>query len=78
MWCEKKEACVKEAVRSYPASRSRFDPSASAGVRRRCNGRELSAMAVEFPEVEGHPNRLPFEDCLTLVDVPSRCFGRNA
>ena len=28
-------------------------------------------MAVEFPEVSGHPNRLPFEGCLTLVDVPS-------
>jgi hypothetical protein len=28
-------------------------------------------MAVEFPEVRGHPNRLPFEGCLTLVDVPS-------
>jgi hypothetical protein len=28
-------------------------------------------MAVEFPEVAGHPNRLPFEGCLTLVDVPS-------
>jgi hypothetical protein len=28
-------------------------------------------MAVEFPEVEGHPNRLPFEGCLTLVDVAS-------
>jgi hypothetical protein len=28
-------------------------------------------MAVEFPEVAGHPNRLPFERCLTLVDVPS-------
>ena len=28
-------------------------------------------MAVEFPEVDGHPNRLPFEGCLTLVDVPS-------
>jgi len=26
---------------------------------------------VEFPEVSGHPNRLPFEGCLTLVDVPS-------
>ena len=37
-------------------------------------GRELNtlrAMAVEFPEVAGHPNRLPFEGCLTLVDVPS-------
>lgn len=28
-------------------------------------------MAVEFPEVAGHPNRLPFEGCLTLVDVAS-------
>jgi hypothetical protein len=40
-------------------------------VRQRCSGRELRAMAVEFPEVAGHPNRLPFEGCLTLVDVPS-------
>ena len=31
----------------------------------------MRAMAVEFPEVEGHPNRLPFEGCLTLVDVAS-------
>ncbi len=28
-------------------------------------------MAVEFPEVHGHPNRLPFAGVLTLVDVPS-------
>ena len=28
-------------------------------------------MAVEFPVVHGHPNRLPFEGVLTLVDVPS-------
>ena len=41
------------------------------GVRQRWSGRELRAMAVEFPEVDGHPNRLPFEGCLTLVDVPS-------
>jgi hypothetical protein len=41
--------------------------------RRAVQGRELEmrAMAVEFPEVHGHPNRLPFEGCLTLVDVPS-------
>jgi hypothetical protein len=32
---------------------------------------ELRAMAVEFPIVHGHPNRLPFEGILTLVDVPS-------
>jgi hypothetical protein len=31
----------------------------------------MSAMAVDFPEVHGHPNRLPFEGCLTLVDVAS-------
>ena len=31
----------------------------------------MRAMAVEFPEVQGHPNRLPFEGCLTLVDAPS-------
>jgi hypothetical protein len=40
-------------------------------VRQRCSGRRLLAMAVEFPEVAGHPNRLPFEGCLTMVDVPS-------
>jgi hypothetical protein len=39
--------------------------------RQRCSGRELRAMAVEFPEVAGHPNRLPFDGCLTLIDVPS-------
>jgi hypothetical protein len=32
---------------------------------------EMRAMAVEFPVVHGHPNRLPFEGVLTLVDVPS-------
>jgi hypothetical protein len=31
----------------------------------------MHAMAVELPEVHGHPNRLPFEGCLTLVGVPS-------
>lgn len=34
-------------------------------------GFALRAMAVEFPEVLGHPNRLPFEGCLTLVDTAS-------
>jgi len=32
---------------------------------------QLRAMAVEFPVVHGHPNRLAFEGVLTLVDVPS-------
>ncbi len=31
----------------------------------------LDAMAVAFPAVHGHPNRVPFEGVLTLVDVPS-------
>jgi hypothetical protein len=34
-------------------------------------GIELKAMAVEFPVVHGHPNRLPFEGVLTLIDTPS-------
>jgi len=34
-------------------------------------GLAMRAMAVEFPEVAGHPNRLPFEGCLTLLDVAS-------
>ena len=37
----------------------------------RKNPMQLHAMAVEFPVVHGHPNRLPFEGVLTLVDVPS-------
>ncbi|HEY0309123.1 MAG TPA: hypothetical protein VGB94_13250, partial [Acidobacteriaceae bacterium] len=32
---------------------------------------QLEAMAVEFPAVHGHPNRMPFEGVLTLVDVAS-------
>jgi hypothetical protein len=31
----------------------------------------MRAMAVDFPQVHGHPNRLPFEGVLTLVDVAS-------
>jgi hypothetical protein len=38
---------------------------------RRAAGLEMRAMAVEFPVVLGHPNRLPFEGVLTLVDVAS-------
>lgn len=37
----------------------------------RSTAMELQAMAVEFPVVHGHPNRLPFEGVLTLVDVAS-------
>ena len=37
----------------------------------RATGLEMRAMAVDFPVVHGHPNRLPFEGVLTLVDVAS-------
>lgn len=33
---------------------------------------ELEGMALEMPEVNGHPNRLPFHGVLTLVATPSR------
>jgi hypothetical protein len=32
---------------------------------------ELESMAVEIPEVEGHPNRAEFRGVLTVVDAPS-------
>ena len=47
------------------------DVESAVRLRRCSRGRMMRAMAVEFPEVEGHPNRLPFEGCLTLVDVAS-------
>jgi hypothetical protein len=50
-------ACVARAV----ATSTRGNPSSM----------EMHAMAVEFPQVHGHPNRLPFEGVLTLVDVAS-------
>ncbi len=31
----------------------------------------LRAMAIALPDVAGHPNRLPFEGCLTLIDTAS-------
>ena len=31
----------------------------------------LDAMAIGVPDVEGHPNRIPFEGVLTAVDEPS-------
>ena len=40
-------------------------------IHRGVRGVDVRAMAVEIPEVHGHPNRLPFEGCLTLVDVAS-------
>lgn len=32
----------------------------------------LDSMAVEMPEVEGHPNRAEFRGILTVVDMPSQ------
>jgi hypothetical protein len=32
---------------------------------------DLESMAIEMPEVEGHPNREPFRGVLTLLDVAS-------
>ena len=31
----------------------------------------LEAMAVKFPHVDGHPNRVAFEGVLTVVNAPS-------
>lgn len=31
----------------------------------------LEAMAVRFPHVDGHPNRVPFEGVLAVVNAPS-------
>ena len=31
----------------------------------------LEAMAVKIPHVEGHPNKVPFEGVLTVVNTPS-------
>ena len=31
----------------------------------------LEAMAMQLPDVKGHPNRIPFEGVLTTVDEPS-------
>jgi len=38
---------------------------------RRPGALAMHAMAVDFPQVQGHPNRLAFEGVLTLVDVAS-------
>lgn len=62
---------------SFSPSRKphRSAPSAlSASLRGRLHAAaplQLHAMAVDFPHVADHPNRLPFEGVLTLVDIPS-------
>src|ERR1700748_694421 len=52
------------------AEMGRRQRRAASGIGRP-TGLEMRAMAVEFPVVHGHPNRLPFEGVLTLVDVAS-------
>src|SRR5260370_32615738 len=51
--------------------RRSFGLAAGREALRGAAGLEMRAMAVEFPVVHGHPNRLPFEGVLTLVDVAS-------
>ena len=58
------EERVPRGCSSAPAGRGFIRPAPRQGL-------QMRAMAVEFPEVHGHPNRLPFEGCLTLVDVAS-------
>ena len=66
---------AKELHRRSARMRAGAETGASRGMRTRCtgdrDGMQMRAMAVEFPVVHGHPNRLPFEGCLTLVDVAS-------
>ena len=57
------EVCLGDVVQGHRGVQRGLGVQRSLGL--------LRAMAVEFPEVQGHPNRLPFEGCLTLVDVPS-------
>ena len=61
------DGCESARTRTLP-SRGRAGLRGGAAALARV---ELHAMAVHFPEVHGHPNRLPFEGVLTLVDVAS-------
>jgi hypothetical protein len=59
---------MNESARPYPGTcRTVSLPKTTAPSA----AMHLRAMAVEFPVVHGHPNRLAFEGVLTLVDVPS-------
>jgi hypothetical protein len=62
---------IQRAAERWPAARD-DEARGAGGVRRRC-GRPVAmhAMSMELPEVHGHPNRLPFDGVLTLVDVAS-------
>ncbi len=43
----------------------------SAGIRWSGERMRLEAMAVKIPHVDGHPNRVPFEGVLTMVNAAS-------
>ena len=64
---------MEYAAELHRRSNSPVRPRTAAPSPRTNRPTELAmrAMAVEFPQVHGHPNRLPFEGVLTLVDVPS-------
>ena len=63
----------REAREREPTSKRMQSPfhGLATGPARVQSRVELGAMAIEVPEVLGHPNRLPFDGVLTLVDVPS-------
>jgi hypothetical protein len=42
-----------------------------AGASIRLDGESLEAMALQMPDVKGHPNRMPFSGVLTRLDTPS-------
>jgi hypothetical protein len=71
---------AERAILFVRKERGRFARSAQVLRRRKaCRLRmtgegmiELESMAVEMPEVEGHPNRAEFRGVLTVVDVASQ------
>jgi hypothetical protein len=48
---------------------ARMPMEASSSIR--LDGESLEAMALQMPEVKGHPNRMPFSGVLTRLDTPS-------
>ncbi len=61
---------VHEAAKLHRRSASAAAAERNGGLRSP-GALDMRAMSVEFPAVHGHPNRLPFEGILTLVDVAS-------
>jgi len=59
---------AKDQPRQFVRTAAR--PGGTGGIRRTATI-AMRAMAVELPFVQRHPNRMPFEGVLTLVDVAS-------